>query len=300
MSKPRPIVPGVVVSVTRRTVARKFLLRPDPWVAEAFGYLLAHYAAANDIGVIAGVMMSNHYHLLVVDRAGKLPKLMNELNAAMARVVNARRGREGSVWDGREPHYQVMLDPAVTLSMAAYDLANPVAAGLVEHGRDWPGFRTTPNGIGGSRRYARPAVLESESETYPAVATLELVAPPWSSVEGPERFGQELAALVAQREEAARKRIWAAGKGFEGRRRARSVDWNAEATSTEARGERRRVVAASDVVRESEYLASRRSFLERYESARDRFVGGVRDAVFPFGTWLMRVLFGVCVQEAPS
>ncbi|MFO0748557.1 MAG: hypothetical protein U1F43_23270 [Myxococcota bacterium] len=300
MSKPRPIVPGVVVSVTRRTVARKFLLRPDPWVAKAFGYLLAHYAALNDVGVIAGVLMSNHYHLMVVDRAGKLPKLMNELNAAMARVVNAMRGREGSVWDGREPHYQVMLDPAAALSMAAYDLANPVAAGLVEHGREWPGFRTTPNGIGQSRVYARPAVLESESATYPEVATLALVAPPWSSVGGPERFGQELAALVGQREEAARKRVCAAGRRFEGAQRARSVDWNAEASSTEARGERRPVVAASDMERQNEYLTSRKTFIEAHESARLRFVGGIRDAIFPFGTWLMRVLFGVRVYEAPA
>ncbi|MFO0747207.1 MAG: hypothetical protein U1F43_16310 [Myxococcota bacterium] len=300
MSKPRPIVPGAVVSVTRRTVARKFLLKPDPWVRDVFAYLLAHYASLNDIGVIAAVVMSNHYHLMVVDRSGRLPRLMNELNAAMARVVNAMRGREGSVWDGREPHYQVMLDPAVTLSMAAYDLANPVAAGLVEHGREWPGFRTTPNGIGKSQVYARPPQLESESATYPASATLELVAPPWTSVGGPERFGQELAELVAQREEAARQRVRATGLGFRGARRARTVDWNAEATSPEGGDERRPVVAASTVERQVEFLTWRKSFLERYDSARQSFVAGVRDAVFPFGTWLLRVIFGVSVSQAET
>ncbi|MFO0748366.1 MAG: hypothetical protein U1F43_22290 [Myxococcota bacterium] len=300
MSKPRPIVPGVVVSVTRRTVARKFLLRPDAWVEQVFGYLLAHYAALNDVGVIAAIVMSNHYHLMLVDRSGKLPKLMNELNAAMARAVNAMRGREGSVWDGREPHYQVMLDPTATLSMAAYDLANPVAAGLVEHGREWPGFRTSPNDIGRSRVFARPAVLESEAATYPESATLALVAPPWSSVGGPERFGRELAELVGQREAAARARVRAAGKDFGGARRARSVDWNAEATSTEERGKRRPIVAASNIERRHEYLTWREAFLEQYDSARQRFISGIRDAIFPFGTWLMRVVFRLRVREAPT
>ncbi|MFO0745554.1 MAG: hypothetical protein U1F43_07760 [Myxococcota bacterium] len=300
MSKPRPIVPGVVVSVTRRTVARKFLLRPDRWVAEAFGYLLAYYAALNDIGVIAAIAMSNHYHLVLVDRSGRLPKLMNELNAAMARVVNAGREREGSVWDGRQPHYQVLLDPAVTLSMAAYDLANPVAAGLVEHGRDWPGFRTTPNEIGKSRTFARPALLESEAGTYPESATLELVAPPWPSAGGPEKFGRELAVQVGQREEDARKRMQAARRSFAGLHRVRVTDWNAEPTSEEERGERRPTVAASDIERRNAYLTAGRRFLEMYDIAKRRFVAGAREVVFPFGTWLMRVIFGAEVSTAPS
>ncbi|MFO0746953.1 MAG: hypothetical protein U1F43_14970 [Myxococcota bacterium] len=300
MSKPRPIVPGVVVSVTRRTVARKFLLRPDGWVREAFGYLLAHYTAANDVGVIAAIVMSNHYHLVLVDRSGRLPKLMNELNAAMARVVNAMRRREGAVWDAREPHYQVMLDANVTLSMAAYDLANPVAAGLVEHGREWPGFRTTPNGIGKWQEYRRPAALESEAGTYPETATLELVAPPWCAVDGPERFGRELAELVAQREAAARQRVRASGRRFAGLAHLRTLDWNAEAGSEEERGRRRPTVAATDIAHRNEYLAERRRFVERHDAAKLRFIAGVRDVIFPFGTWLMRVIFAARVAEAPA
>ncbi|MFO0750579.1 MAG: hypothetical protein U1F43_33660 [Myxococcota bacterium] len=359
MSKPRPIVPGEVVSVTRRTVARKFLLRPDEWVGEVFGYLLAHYAAMHDVGVVAAIVMSNHYHLMVVDRSGRLPELMNALNAAMARAVNAMREREGAVWDAREPHYQVMLDPAAALSMAAYDLANPVAAGLVEHGREWPGFRTTANGIGRAVVYRRPAVLDGEAGTYPATATLELVAPTWSArrsaargrwwvgrtragrrragrrwvgrrragrrwrgrrwvgrrwrgsavggslvggsaAAAAERFGQELAVLVGQREAAARARVRAAGRRFAGRAQVLATDWNAEATSDEERGGRRPTVAGSDDDRRREYLAARRLFVDLHDAAKRRFVDGVRDVVFPFGTWMMRVIFRAQVAEAPG
>ncbi|MFO0746164.1 MAG: hypothetical protein U1F43_10885 [Myxococcota bacterium] len=302
MSKPRPIVPGAVVSVTRRTVARKFLLRPDPWVGRAFAYLLAHYAALNEVGVIAAIVMSNHYHLVLVDRSGRLPKLMNELNAAMARVVNAMRGRKGAVWDAREPHYQTLLDANVTLSMAAYDLANPVAAGLVEHGRDWPGFRTTPNGIGKSVEYRRPAALDSEAGTYPEVATLALIAPPWSSVDGPEHFGRELAELVAQREEAARRRVRGTGRKFAGLSRVRGLDWNAEAEAEEDEdgGRHRATVAASDVEQGIAHLTARKLFRALHEEAKRQFIAGVRGVVFPFGTWLMRVIFGARVAEAPG
>ncbi|MFO0748836.1 MAG: hypothetical protein U1F43_24695 [Myxococcota bacterium] len=301
MSKPRPIVAGEVVSVTRRTMARKFLLKPDPWVEAAFGYLLALYATRLDIGVVAGVVMSDHYHLLVVDRSGRLPTLMNELNAAMARVVNAMRGREGAVWDERQPHYQVMLDPQVALSMAAYQLANPVAAGLVEHGRDWPGFRTTPNAVGRTLRFARPAALESEAGTYPEVATLELVAPPGWGVGGAARFGAELAALVAQREELARREVRAAGREFEGVRRVLAAPWTTEATApSDSRKRGARVAAATDEARLAAYVSGRKRFVRLHAEAKELFVAGVREVLFPFGTWLMRVLFRASVAEAPG
>ncbi len=69
----RPVQEGVVACVTRRTVGRQFLLRPDAWVREAFGYVLAVAAARHGVGVIAAVAMSNHEHLVVWDRRGCLP-----------------------------------------------------------------------------------------------------------------------------------------------------------------------------------------------------------------------------------
>lgn len=298
MSAPRPILPGEVVCVTRRTVVRKLLLRPDGWVGEAFGYLLAVLSAKLDIGVVAGVLMSDHYHLVVIDRAGRLPELTERLDALMAKVVNAGRGRSGSVWDGREPHYEALADPPAVLSMAAYVLANPVAAGLVAAGAEWPGFRTAPQACGTRRRYRRPRLFFARNGRWPAEAELAVVAPPWWS-DG-RRFVGELAALVGAREAQARRAVREAGRRFSGPRAVLRVSWNDEAASPEARGARRPLVAAATEAVRAAYLGWRREFVTRYREARRRFVAGAWGAVFPRGTWLLWRVFGVAGARPPD
>ncbi|MFO0751447.1 MAG: hypothetical protein U1F43_38125 [Myxococcota bacterium] len=300
MSKPRPIVPGQVVAVTRRTVARKFLLLPEAWVGDAFGYLLAHCAAQHEIGVVAGVVMSDHYHLMVVDRAGRLPAFMNELNAGMARVVNAMRGRAGAVWDERQPHYQAMLDPRAALSVAAYQLANPVAAALVEHGREWPGFRTTANQVGRALVFARPSGARRRGRDVSADGDPGAGG---SAVVGRRGRGAVRGGARDVGGAAGGRRAAAGGGGgaaLRGRRAGDGQDWNGEAVTAEARGRAAPVAAASDEARLVEYVSARRRFIALHAAAKAAFVAGTRDVVFPFGTWLMRVVFGASVARAPA
>jgi len=61
MSRPRQIVPGATVFVTRRCTQRQFLLKPSRLVNQVFLYCLAYAAARHGILVHAFIVMSNHF-----------------------------------------------------------------------------------------------------------------------------------------------------------------------------------------------------------------------------------------------
>lgn len=302
MTRPRPIRPGSVVCVTRRTSERRFYLRPDKWVRATWGYLLATLAPRFEVDVIVGVMMSDHYHLVVHDKRGRLPEFVRELNVLMARVVNHRRKRTGNVWDTREPHYQVVLDAGGALSVAAYVLANPVAAGAVKHGRDWPGFRTSLADFSKARVYRRPKFFASarDPESFPSEARLLVRPPPWWSDGGPGQFARELFALVESREARARQKLFPPGPRVSSADDARRRSWRESARSPESAAGRRESIVTANAELRTEYLTFRRKFWSAYDRARRSFLDGVRDVVFPAGTWLMTRLFGLPMESLPA
>jgi putative transposase len=57
MTMPREIVPGATYLLSRRTSQRCFLLRPDPFVTQAFLYCLAYAATTFGIDVHAFVVL---------------------------------------------------------------------------------------------------------------------------------------------------------------------------------------------------------------------------------------------------
>jgi len=84
-------------------------------------------------------------------------------------------------------------------------LANPVAAGLVRRGRDWPGLWTAPQAIGTTIRTARPERFFSKKGQLPEVATLTLTPPPGFA--SADAFGAAVErALEAREAEAANDR----------------------------------------------------------------------------------------------
>ncbi len=65
--------------------------------------------------------------------------------------------------------------PADVRAKVVYTVANPVEAGLVSHGGQWPGLRLYRPG---PMRIERPEVFFDLDGDTPEVAELELVAPP--------------------------------------------------------------------------------------------------------------------------
>jgi putative transposase len=292
MTAPRRILPGATYLLTRRCSHRQFLLRPSAITTAVFGYVLAVAARRFGVRVHAFCVMSNHFHLVVTDPDARLPAFAQYLHSLVARALNASLGRWESFWAPGSYSAVTLASARDIVDKAAYVLANPVAGGLVSRGRDWPGLWSAPESIGGApTAVARPQEFFRRSGYLPDAAELEVSAPP--GFDSAEEFRVALVQALTDLEESARARITGSGRGFLGAARALAQ----KPTARPAPGEPRRGLnprlAARDRWRRIEVLTRMAEFVAEYrEALRARRLGAM-EAVFPAGTYLMRVAHGV-------
>lgn len=296
MTAPRQILPGTTYLVTRRCTQREFLLRPSPTTNAIIRYVLAVSAARSGIQLHAWCAMSNHIHLLLTDPNGRLPEFAHHFFGNAARALNVTLSRSQTLWDDAGYNATALMTPEAVVDSGAYLLANPVAAGLVESGRDWPGEWTDPELVGrGPVAVERPSVFFRKNGPMPERAVLELVPPPEFTA---EEFRDAVVETLADREREATAAVAASGRSFLGVRGVLEQPTTRRAASTEARGKLRPTIATRDKRRTLEELARRSEFLDRHRQARERFCAGARDVLFPAGTYWLRVSCGVACEPA--
>jgi putative transposase len=172
MSRPLRIeFPGATWHVTSRGVEKRniFLSNRD---RREFTDLLGRVVAAHRWKLYAYVLMSNHYHLLIMTREPNLSAGMQKLGALYAQRFNEKHVRWGHLFGGRFKSH--MIDTSrYLLSASRYIVLNPVRAGLSITADEWPW------------------------SSYPATAGAT-TAPPWLAVDELLRqfhpAGRELAA----------------------------------------------------------------------------------------------------------
>jgi len=291
MTAPRQILPGTTYLVTRRCSQRQFLLRPSAVTNGVFSYVLAVAARRFGVLVHAFCVLSNHFHLVVTDTEARLPAFEQYLDSLVARALNASLGRWESFWAPSSYSAVVLLAPADVVAKAAYVLANPVAAHLVRRGRDWPGLWSDPDRIGrGGTDVERPSVFFRANGRMPASASLELTQPP--GFESVADFRRQLDSALAALEEAAA----VGGRVFLGAQKVLSQKPTARPICDEPRRTMKPRVAGRDRWKRMEALGRLASFVEAYKDAWSQFREGVRDALFPAGTYGLRISQGVrCV-----
>jgi REP element-mobilizing transposase RayT len=290
MTAPRRIVKGVTYLVTRRCAGRQFLLRPSPMTRAIFLYVLAVAAERFGIQVHAFCVLSNHWHAIITDRDARLPAFEQYLDSLVARAVNASLGRWESFWAPSSYSAVALTSPADVLDKTAYVLANPVAAGLVRTGREWPGLWSSPESIGRERIVAtRPKVFFRQDGQMPEQAALVLVPPPGFSA---EEFRGKIESALAHLEERAANDLAAEGRGVLGAKAVLAQ----RVTSRPAGGEPRRQlnprVAARDKWKRIEALARLTEFLKRYRAEWKKRRAG-KPHEFPVGTYHLRVFHDV-------
>lgn len=293
MSKPRPIIPGATYMVSRRVTQRQYLLVPSAWLEQLFLYCLAFATQKTGVIVHAVTVMSNHYHLIVTDPLGRLPEMCHWLHAFVARAINAHYGRWENVWSSDPPSYVRLMGPEDVLAKTVYALANPVAAGLVSRGEEWPGIRLFSPG---RRQIERPEGFFRAKGPMPKVATLNIVAAPlgMSSHQAYRTVLDEVAAVEA----GIRAAFRAEGRSFLGAPRARAQRPDDSPRAVAPKRELSPTIACRDKWRRIEALQRRREFLVAYREAMRRWVLRLKDVVFPAGTYAMARRFRVPV--APS
>jgi len=290
MSRARPIVAGCTYLVTRRTLRRHFLLRPDTEMRELLTYTLATSAERHGIAVHAFCAMSTHMHLVVTDTRGELPSFLAHFHRIAALGTKVLRKWEGATWDHEQTSLVRLTTPEAVIDKIGYTLANPVASGLVRYARDWPGAKSRVRDLGGGRmRASRPDYyFDAENESWPDYAELELTLPPFVAPENADLWRDAVRASVTEHEIRGRAEVANKGWKFLGAERAEKVSPYDRATSFESLVSRNPTFAVGAVARAYKAAAKAlREFAAAYDAALEKWCAGVRDVMFPAGTWWM-------------
>jgi putative transposase len=110
--------------------------------------LLREAARAAGVSVHAYALMTNHTHLLVTPReAGRVSAMMQALGRRYVQWINKRRGRTGTLFDGRFKSSLVDSERYL-LCCYRYIELNPVRAGMVAQPADYPWSSYRCNALG--------------------------------------------------------------------------------------------------------------------------------------------------------
>lgn len=297
MTAPRQIFKDTTWLLSRRCSERRLFLRPSKRTKDIFLYALALYAQRYRIQLHAFCCMSNHHHLSLTDTLGVLPDFARDFHALVARAMNCSLGRGESFWDCECYSAVRLVEAGDVLRKMVYVLANPVEAGLVRRASDWPGLWSDPRLIGGKPlKVRRPAGFFDEKGNMPDVVELQLVPPP--GIKEHATFVEFLLESLAEAEQRATQRIEGEGRSFLGVAGVLSQNVDSRPASCPASwGQRRQLkprVACVDKWKRIETLQRLKEFVSAYKAALAAWRSGARDALFPPGTWHMRVVHGAC------
>lgn len=270
MTQPRLVLPGDTVMVTRRTLRRHHLFRPDPAIRRLYLYTLGVCAA--------------RFGVLVVALGTKV-----------------LRKWEGPAWDHEQASVVRLLTEQAVVEKLAYVMANPVKAGLVHRARKWPGITVLPQELGRRTwRIERPDVyFDPDNPEWPDTAELSLTMP--SGLQA--RFADdEVRNAVAQelrrQEELAHREVKARNWAVLGAERVRRLSPYRRAKSFEPLRSRNPTFAVGRGQKKVFFrvVAELRAFRRAYRQALEQWRAGVRDALFPPGTWGMCQMHGALVS----
>jgi putative transposase len=302
VTTPRQILPGRTYLITRRATQRQFLLRPDEKTNQIFLYCLATAALIFGIEINMWLAMSNHYHVVLFDRYGRLPAFLHYLNQLCAKALNEKWGRRENLWSSEQPSAVHLIEDGDVLDKSVYGLVNPAVDHLVERVADWPGASSWSAHLNGKPIVIkRPRIFFREGGSMPQEVVLTAVAPRRTSDPSQQwdlaEWQQQLRARVHAAEQAALEERLAQGKRVFGRRAIRKQSPFASPTTPVKRGGLRPTVACRNGERLREALAAVRDFRELYYLARHRFMNGDRSVTFPEGTWALRAFCATAAGE---
>jgi REP element-mobilizing transposase RayT len=291
MTAPRQVIPGATYLVTRRCTQRQFLLKPCKIVNEVFLYVLALAAKRYGIRIHSFCVLSNHSHIVLSDPHARLPAFQQYLDSLVALALNTFHGRCENFW-APDTYSAVMLgSTADVIDKITYVLANPVAAGLVRHGRQWPGLWSAPEQIDTVIEVRRPEHFFDAGGSLPKTVSLKLSRP--RGFDSTKAFRRDLSTSLADREQKAAR---ACEGRFLGIAKVLAQPSSSRPRSIEPRRGLNPRIGAGDKWKRIELLQDLADFLRAYRDAWLARRSGRLGTIFPFGTYQLRVLHGApCV-----
>jgi putative transposase len=282
--------------ITRRCTQRQFLLRPDCATNKAFVYCLAVAAQRAGVWVLFTAAESNHHHTGIFDPLGTYPDFIEHFHKLLAKCMNALRGRWENFWSSEQTSVLRLVDPADVLDKMVYALTNPVKDNLVAKVTDWPGVNAFDAIVRGeSITVSRPEHFFREEGPMPASVTLTFRRPAEFAGMEHEDFAAVLRGRIETAEADAEAKRRVTGARVLGRQGVLDQDWRDCPSSHEPRREISPRVAAKNKWSRIEALHRNKDFGDRYRPAFAAFRKGIKDTLFPAGTfWLRRFAAAVC------
>jgi putative transposase len=233
--------------------------------------------------------MSNHYHLVATDPRGLGPEFCRWFHEFSAKCLNAHHGRWENLWASEPPSVVELVDGTAQIDKVVYALTNPVQAGLVARVHQWPGVHSRPEDLGRSIPVRRPKGFFRDSGPLPEVAILRLAKLPALAHLSEEAHTAQLNEAVGAREAELRAELRAEGRGFMGRRNVLGQSpFDVPQTHERRRGLSPRVACRNKWAR-IEALQRLKAFVNAYREAWRAYCAGQRDALFPCGTYWLRL-----------
>lgn len=303
MTRAVPIFPGALYFVTRRTHSRRYRLKPDPQTEQLVEYCLAVASRKYGVGVVGFVVMSNHWHAILLDHHGNHRQFVQWVNAMIARALNARQGRRDAFWSSSRNAPVLLLDRDAVLRKLVYIMTNPIEANLVRRASDWPGLLSLPKDLVRLRpRVARPREFFRAEGQLPETATLRLVNP---RLFGFGRMsGKEIRSFVGKAVEEREKELDVkrrlTGQAVIGNRKLRKQSPFAFPRTAAPLCNVSPRVATRDTDLRIKVLAWLKGFVASHREAFERLRHGRRRPTFPFGTDLYRRIYGFECLPQPS
>jgi len=289
-----PFLPGARYKITRRCLERRFFLRPDADTTVLMGYCLALCATRYSMLIHAVGTMSNHYHIDITDPFGFIVEFKRDFNSMVARALNAKHGRFDKFWSADAPCDVRIVNDDDVLDRMVYTLVNPVAGGLVRSGRLWAGLTTWGQPFGTVMKFPKPkSFFAQDNSVLPEEASFTLERPDIYNGSSDAEVFAMLMYRVHERERQIQHEFRLENRRFLGMDRALAQHHDDTPAGREKRFGLTPKVASKSIWHRIAALQHNKRWLTAYREAFAKFREGIRDVLFPHGTYWMRVYCGV-------
>jgi len=305
MTAAKIVVEGATYALTHRCAFRKLLLTPlTPVVHDGMLYALGRALEQTNTRMHHGVFMPNHPHLAVTSTEPNLPVFKRRFYGEVGKFIKVALAEHGfeppeRVFAEGGGHQMRLVNEAAQLAYLHYQDVNTVSAGLVEEVEQYPGFSSDLGLMnGGVLVVRRPPFYFDRGQ--PDEIEIPFCAPPLL-----ERRHGSSREVVYQLRRARTDKERALAK-----HRTRPVlgalavtqqhPWNEPRSPRRFReGSTPSFMVARDEELRVRCCVETTDFRRRHTEARRARLRG-EDAVFPYGTYAMRVQHGAPVDDVAS
>jgi putative transposase len=186
----RIVAAGVPHHVTQRGNRRQqtFFCEED---YKAYLTFMSEWCRKSRVEIWAYCLMPNHVHLIAVPDNGQgLRSAIGEAHKRYSRMVNAREGWKGHLWQGR--FFSYPLDESHLLAAVRYIEMNPVRAGLVDSPDSYPWSSAGPHLKGHDDALVKARPLLDRVDSWRPFLSSTILEKEKSSFKRHERTGRPL------------------------------------------------------------------------------------------------------------